>query len=71
VTSTRRRVARRPAGPPSGATVAGNGASLDVQAGQTPGSAPAGTEDDVEAAVDSESTSAGHVPVKKKGTRKR
>ncbi len=108
VTTSRRRVARRPAGPPSTAAVAGNGAGAESEADQG-GGAPGDTQGDngqgdngqgdngrngtaqaeaapsgagVTAAEDSshdgaggegepEPAAAAHVPVKKKGSRKR
>ncbi len=70
VTTSRRRVARRPAGPPSGAVAAGDGgAPVDVPAGAstgTPDQPDPGSPD-----AELEPAAAVHVPVKKKGVRKR
>jgi hypothetical protein len=58
-------VARRPAGPPAGA------ASQDGDAGAAEAGAPATEESKAPAAADDAATVTSHVPVKKKGSRKR
>jgi ribonuclease E len=81
VTSTRRRVARRPAGPPSGTVAVAEPASASAD-GNAPQEGNASTDpaqhngtgqSGVDAAVDADpdQESRPHVPVKKKGSRKR
>jgi ribonuclease E len=70
VTSTRRRVARRPAGPPSGAVAVAEPTTATAATGvDGTGSVDAGGAS--EPAVDGEPAETPHVPVKKKGSRKR
>ena len=73
VTTSRRRVARRPAGPPAGAasdgaaTVTPSDVPTDA-AGQDADGAGSATEP---SSVDGDATETVHVPIKKKGSRKR
>jgi ribonuclease E len=75
VTSSRRRVARRPAGPPSAAPAATLVAERAPGTAGSDGAGTAGT-DDTDTATDPDQAgqpepAAAHVPVKKKGSRKR
>jgi ribonuclease E len=67
VTSTRRKVARRPAGPPVG----GLADTGPVDAGSVSPNGSAGGSSDGSGTPDEATNAPAHVPVKKKGTRKR
>jgi ribonuclease E len=95
VTSSRRRVARRPAGPPAGATgdspeagattgpdgaadtAADTGTAGTATATVSPSDVPTGGDEanvavtSEEPSVDGDSAETAHVPIKKKGSRKR
>ena len=67
MTSTRRKVARRPAGPPVG----GLADAGPVDAGVVSPNGSAGGSSDGSGTPDEATNAPAHVPVKKKGTRKR